>query len=133
MVTDGNIHKTMPTDKLSGWPCECGLTFTSEKGMKIHRSKYGCTNAVPDVQQLAVAAACESSDDHSQGQHHSAMNTYVVLSEDENKPPFERPDGSRIKKFKFLFRQQGKNRPRTVSSFWKRFAKKTLEESLIHP
>lgn len=54
-------------------------------------------STIPDVQQRTVATvAGESSNDHSQGQNHSAINTHV-LSVEATVPPYERPDGSRIK------------------------------------
>lgn len=98
LVTDENVQWTMPTDELFGSPCVCGRTFTSEKGMKIHRPMKRCTNPLPEVQKRTVAAtAGESSEDYSKDQPHSAMNTKVVLSREATAPSFERPDGSRIK------------------------------------
>lgn len=51
----------------SGWPCVCGSYFTTGRGMKIRRSKKGCTGAIPGILQwpvIVAAVAVNLLDDH---------------------------------------------------------------------
>lgn len=77
LETDANVQQYLQIISRAG--CLCARTFTSEKFMKIHKSKKGCTHEALDVQQRTFTTdAGESSD--GQGQSHSTMNSHVVLS-----------------------------------------------------
>ena len=53
------------------YPCVYGRRFTTETGMKIHRTKMGCLNASTN-QQNRIAQAGKTSENQSQVQNHSA-------------------------------------------------------------
>ena len=62
--------------------CVCGRRFTTERGMKIHRSKMGCLNASSNQQQR-TAQADKTSENQSQVQYHSAEEIHAEEFDEE--------------------------------------------------
>ena len=62
--------------------CVCGRRFTTERGMKIHRTKMGCLNA-STIQQQRTAQAGKTSENQSQVQNHSAEEIHAEQSDEE--------------------------------------------------
>ena len=64
------------------YPCACGRRFTTERGMKIHRTKMGCLNASTNQQQR-TAQAGKTSENQSQVQNHSFEEIHAEDSDEE--------------------------------------------------
>ena len=63
------------------YQCVCGRRFTTERGMKIHRTKMGCLNA--SNQQQLTAQAGKTSENQSQVQNHSAEEIHAEDCDEE--------------------------------------------------
>lgn len=59
--------------------CVCGKGFSTERGMKIHRTKRGCLNTCQSEQQRP-ASADKTSEDQSQDADHSATDIHALTS-----------------------------------------------------
>ena len=66
------------------YPCICGRRFTTERWMKIHRTKMGCLKASPNQQQR-TAQAGKTSENQSQVQNHSAEEIHAEESDEESR------------------------------------------------
>ena len=65
------VQGTHESDQRVDFPCVCGRTFSTQRGMKIHRTKKGCASRpVPETQRTAQAG--ETSEIQSQDTIHSA-------------------------------------------------------------
>ena len=64
------------------YQCVCGRRFTTERRMKIHRTKIGCLNASANQQQR-TAQADKTSENQSQVQNHSAEEFHAEESDEE--------------------------------------------------
>ena len=64
------------------YQCVCGRRFTTERGMKIHKTKMGCLNASTNQQQR-TAQAGKTSENQSQVQNHSAEEIHAEESDEE--------------------------------------------------
>lgn len=62
-----------------GVPCVCGRSFSTLKGMKIHRSKKGCGGSFPVEQQRTVCTD-KTLEDLCQDSNHSVENIHADLS-----------------------------------------------------
>ena len=66
--------------------CVCGRRFTTERVIKIHRTKMGCLNA-STIKQQRIAQAGKTSENQSQVQNHSAEEIHAEESDEEIKQP----------------------------------------------
>ena len=64
------------------YQCVCSRRFTTEKGMKIHRTKMSCLNASTNQQQR-TAQAGKTSENQSQNQNHIAEEIHAQESDEE--------------------------------------------------
>jgi hypothetical protein len=62
--------------------CTCGRKFSTQRGMKIHKTKKGCMGLLPDDKQRAVSTD-KTLEDLSQGSIHRAENIQVKTSDNE--------------------------------------------------
>ena len=73
-------HNGIPTTEQSmdneldhgGYQCVCGRSFTTEMGMKIHRTKKGCLEAILRQRTDPVMGSDKTADTPSQDANHSA-------------------------------------------------------------
>ena len=85
-ITTENAQRTTRLEQRSNlemdYQCVCGKRFTTERGMKIHRTKMGCLNASTNQQQR-TAQAGKTSENQSQVQNHSAEEIHAEESDEE--------------------------------------------------
>ena len=65
------------------YQCVCGRRFTTERGMKIHRTKMGCLNALTNQQQRTAQAGKKTLENQSLVQNHSAEEIHAEESDEE--------------------------------------------------
>ena len=64
------------------YPCVCGKRYTTERGIKIHRTKISCLNASTNQRQRNAQAG-KTSENQSQVQNHSAGEIHAEESDEE--------------------------------------------------
>ena len=86
LITTGNAQRTTRSGQRTNldkdYPCICGRRFTTERGVKIHRTKKGCLNASA-IQQQRTAQADQTPENQSQAQNHSAEEIHANESDEE--------------------------------------------------
>ena len=76
--------------------CICGRRFTNKRGMKIHRTKTRCLNALA-IQKQCTAQADQTSRNQSQVQNHSAGEIHA----DESDKEFPQPNNTKRQRINF--------------------------------
>ena len=66
----------------TGHSCVCGKSFSTRRGMKIHRTKMGCMNTLLSEQQRS-AQADKTSEDQGQDKNHSATDIHAQTEDEE--------------------------------------------------
>ncbi|KAK3798623.1 hypothetical protein RRG08_005034 [Elysia crispata] len=79
-ITPENAQRTTRSEQRSNlemdYQCVCGRRFTTERGMKIHRTKMGCLNASTNQQQRTAQAA-------SAKEQWEALDSKIILQLDK--------------------------------------------------
>ena len=78
------VTRTTNLEQRTGmaYPCICGRAFSTQKGMKIHKTKKGCVGLLSDDKQRTVITG-KTLEDLSQDSIHRAENIQVEPSDNE--------------------------------------------------
>ncbi|GFO37206.1 reverse transcriptase [Plakobranchus ocellatus] len=82
-ITARNAQRTTRLDQRTmDYPCICDRRFSTEKGMKIHRTKMKCLDNPKNRQQRSTQAD-ETSENKGQVQNHSAEEIHASDPDEE--------------------------------------------------
>ena len=86
LVTNTNASRTAnESQRMSDgmdYPCVCGKRFSSQRGMKIHRTKMRCMSSSMNHEQR-TASADKTSEDQGQVENHSAEDIQAYGTDEE--------------------------------------------------